>query len=174
MKMGLDLSNKSHCKIRKIVYSFPHQNLLHGAVGHGGLLVWKHSLSLGNFLYICAHTLLLLLLGKRSSSSVLLCSNSSLLNKQRSIRAAAVVRLELRWYGRRRVYLTEAVVRVEPRPQPRGCRSTTTHFYFYTTYIDIGFALLVLLLLSRQRQCSSLIVALVHVMRTSSATKKRP
>ena len=29
-----------------------------------------------------------------------------------------------------------------------------------------------LLLLSRQRQCSSLIVALVHVMRTSSATKK--
>ena len=102
------------------------------------------------------------------------CSNSSLLNKQRSIRAAAVVRLELRWYGRRRVYLTEAVVRVEPRPQPRGCRSTTTHFYFYTTYIDIEFALLVLLLLSRQRQCSSLIVALVHVMRTSSATKKRP
>ena len=40
------------------------------------------------------------------------CSNSSLLNKQRSIRAAAVVRLELRWYGRRRVYLTEAVVLV--------------------------------------------------------------
>ena len=66
MKMGLDLSNMSHCKIRKIVYSFPHQNLLHGAVGHGGLLVWKHSLSLGNFLYIRAHTLLL---GKRSSSS---------------------------------------------------------------------------------------------------------
>ena len=27
MKMGLDLSNKSHCKIRKVVYSFPHQNL---------------------------------------------------------------------------------------------------------------------------------------------------
>ena len=89
MKMGLDLSIMSHCKLRKIVYSF-RTRIYYMERSDMEACSSESTASASEIFYIYVRTRSYYSCLENDRRRQYYCSNSSLLNKQRSIRAAAV------------------------------------------------------------------------------------